>query len=961
MTRPDDALDRNLKHIFQSEGFDEAPSARFEGELSLALRRRAARRRPERRRHRRHALVTIAVAASVLIGLTLWWASHDRDTARWRLDASSPWLEIAGGSIDLDRGILQSADGPLVVQIEKGAEARLAPRSELRLARDDGGIAATLIEGRADLEIRNARSRVTLSAGTVAIRNDGSSDLHRVTIELASESVVTVSAESGSWMLTHGERLMSLPLGARLSFDVTERSGADARSAVSEPSRDEPGPEGDETAVLQGRVADQDGRGLGRVPVTLVEPGGASSPGRTVRIDTGADGSFTAELESGSWQAFAGGETWGRVGPFAIDLPRTEELHITVAPARALSGWVENTAGRRLADVAVTAIGLSDSELTTAEAQARTDESGAFRIAGIGPGRYRLMAETTEHGPGEILAATAGDSDLAIVLPGLASLRGRVRWALSGEAVTDTFGVTLEPIVARYDRPEALERELQSPEGELEWSGIPAGSYRAWISVPGGASWRSEVLTLDGRSPAFLSAEIETGGWIIGTVLTASGESVAGARVMSLTDAPPSASVLIGNRPGPWAARSDTKGRFRLGPLSPGTHRLQVVAPGTGVLIRERVEVRRDVDLELTLQLEAGSALHGILTSGGSETREGRQYLLLRATGEAELLTAIATTDARGEFLVESLIPGEYFVIETGSEEDPTLANVRVLRASLRSGETTELELGERPSLGRLEGRVRDVGGRAVPRMTVLVVEDDFFRSGTSDENGDYRVLGIPGGRYQVLLQRGFARSMTTYGTIDIEGGQSKDYDIVLPTGRLHGRVVRAETEEPIRGARLLLYRPGRSRESFGGRTESTGEGVFAFEDLHGGPGALVVVAPGHGTTVLTDILIPSEASSEERIIRVPRGTDLSLEVRDARSGEPVRGAFTLLFLPDGPPLSDPTVPHFTDASGQVVFRGARPGPARVLIQHSDYGERWAEVTIDPDTVGSTPIEITRD
>jgi hypothetical protein len=123
-----------------------------------------------------------------------------------------------------------------------------------------------------------------------------------------------------------------------------------------------------------------------------------------------------------------------------------------------------------------------------------------------------------------------------------------------------------------------------------------------------------------------------------------------------------------------------------------------------------------------------------------------------------------AATDEQGQFELENVAPGSYFV--TGVMAGYALG----LAGQLHPAETptlTELEADSfrhaeirLTPLGVLSGRIIDLNGRPVQNATISVVR---ARSGascsgcrtttttTTDANGQYRLAGLPDGRYYVM------------------------------------------------------------------------------------------------------------------------------------------------------------------------------------------------------------------
>jgi hypothetical protein len=136
-----------------------------------------------------------------------------------------------------------------------------------------------------------------------------------------------------------------------------------------------------------------------------------------------------------------------------------------------------------------------------------------------------------------------------------------------------------------------------------------------------------------------------------------------------------------------------------------------------------------------------------------------------------------------------------------------------------------------RAQSGRLEGTIVDsVHARPLAAARVLAIRADSGAAqsagATTDSRGRYRIDPLPVGRYMVEFESAFLDSLEIYlppREVTIEAGRAARADIALPSGRtlraaacpgvtlpkgmgaLVGRVLDAETEAPLRDARVAV------------------------------------------------------------------------------------------------------------------------------------------------------------
>src|SRR5215472_11984720 len=88
-----------------------------------------------------------------------------------------------------------------------------------------------------------------------------------------------------------------------------------------------------------------------------------------------------------------------------------------------------------------------------------------------------------------------------------------------------------------------------------------------------------------------------------------------------------------------------------------------------------------------------------------------------------------------------------------------------------------------------LQGRVTDKSGAVVAQATVTATNTDtgFFRSATSDGNGEYSIASLPVGTYKVEVKAGTFQPRTR--SIPLTVGQSATLDFTLAPGKIEENV----------------------------------------------------------------------------------------------------------------------------------------------------------------------------
>ena len=170
---------------------------------------------------------------------------------------------------------------------------------------------------------------------------------------------------------------------------------------------------------------------------------------------------------------------------------------------------------------------------------------------------------------------------------------------------------------------------------------------------------------------------------------------------------------------------------------------------------------------------------------------------------------ARATTDASGVALFDDLGPGRWtFRARHAKYASAGVASLPLLRGGVERTIRLNLLAGY-----ALEGRVLDAGGAPVPGVEVLALKPreatasmaplplDPLRLATrSDENGRYRFERLPQGAHAVAIvpEGGLPCRIAV-----VEVPAVSSFDIRLDGGVLFGRVVDAESGEPLAGAQV--------------------------------------------------------------------------------------------------------------------------------------------------------------
>jgi len=507
-----------------------------------------------------------------------------------------------------------------------------------------------------------------------------------------------------------------------------------------------------------------------------------------------------------------------------------EPLELELERAVPVTGVVKRARdGHPLADVSV-GIARShwDGTLRSEMLETRTDSEGHFTLFGASEGLTAFHLARPGHVPErrEFQVTAASSTPFEILLADEDALEFLAVDLASGEPLVATE-LLASSVRVRTDEQGRL---------FLPRSASPEDGLRLSLSHP-------DDLQTEGRLPSASGGPlprmpVARGARVRGRVLDAAGAPVADAQVRIIgggrgNNVPGLPEGLRLSEPR-RIVRSEADGRFVLTGCVPRSGEVRVRA--THPLhpngeSRPFTLERLEQELEVEVRLELGASIAGRVTLEG-------EPVALDLHWSEEDNAGLARSNARGEFRLEGLVPGEVTLrarLPDEDEDEPRPEDRTVLVAA---GETLELELALTRVGATIEGRVLDAGGQSVPEAFVMAYSADDEEgelstpSTQSARDGSFRLWLPPGVArpFNVMASEGPRRVERT----DVAPG-TRGLELVLPElGRVALRVEDARTREPVNGYTLYWRASDEGRyERFSARNPrlSAGpDGVYLAE-----------------------------------------------------------------------------------------------------------------------------------
>ena len=377
-------------------------------------------------------------------------------------------------------------------------------------------------------------------------------------------------------------------------------------------------------------------------------------------------------------------------------------------------------------------------------------------------------------------AAQTADSSKSSKLAG--SISGKV--TIKGKGIS---GITVSLRKSEMYNPSDLtQRGVTDQDGNYKITNIAAGSYqvvpssRAYVLTDTNTRARS-IIVNEGENVENINFSLLRGGVITGRITDADSRPVIQQQVkLSRVDQPaPMSGPQVFDSLGP--SMTDDRGIYRIYGIAPGRYKVSVgqgddasamfpsrsnykevfypdVTESSKASIIEVGEGSETTNIDITLgrTIETFSASGRVISEKGDPIpflRYGLQRLI-GSNDRQEFVNSFTSTNARGEFTVEALIPGKYtvLVMQEGTSEmrtdgttfdvvdsDVSGITIRLIKGASVSG-TVVLENDDKQALAKLY------------RLQIMGYVESATANGNNGSqspigpDGSFRLAGLPGG-----------------------------------------------------------------------------------------------------------------------------------------------------------------------------------------------------------------------
>jgi hypothetical protein len=334
----------------------------------------------------------------------------------------------------------------------------------------------------------------------------------------------------------------------------------------------------------------------------------------------------------------------------------------------------------------------------------------------------------------------------------------------------------------------------------------------------------------------------------------------------------------------------------------------------------------------------------------GRVTRGGRPFVGATVTVVSPQCDAQATTDARGYYTIDDLVPGQYTV------------RARITGRIVRSDARVVVVQPERPARnvdialqsGRLvRGFVRNEQGEPLADALVSV-------RGRPGEVSRSRANGA----FSVELPRRSSELIVSVGDRSLEkvvpvARDQEEVEVQLdapPTCTIAGVVIGVPGRRRLAGVLLRTTQlGGRDSADTRSRWVPTPDGELLRSQVPSGRVRLEFWCDGYAPFVQVRQLLPNETNQLGEIV-LERGSSLRGVVLD-EDGEPVRGAMVLLGEETDIDLFAPSVRSADD--GTFTIHGVTSRSRQLVVRHPAFAARTQRLQLPHDVLSLEPLPVT--
>lgn len=281
-------------------------------------------------------------------------------------------------------------------------------------------------------------------------------------------------------------------------------------------------------------------------------------------------------------------------------------------------------------------------------------------------------------------------------------------------------------------------------------------------------------------------------------------------------------------------AKTNAVGRYRTKDLKSGSYKWAAEMAGfvtrTGsIILKEGTDL---VENDQIILKQAG-AISGKVSD---EAGVGLKDAIVKATNEKKIDFGPVTTNARGDYSISGLAPGQYVVTVQAPQG---FQNPRPEKTKTLPGEVARLDFKLSPAIatGSISGRITDQDGNAISGVQVTAINPrgQAVKQAATDSNGAYAISDLPPDRYKVRAQAPDGFQSPADVDVTVESGEENphtDFRLIAQaqpgSAAISGRVTN-KIDEGVQGRDVRAIN---AENQTAGQARTGADGRYTINDL---------------------------------------------------------------------------------------------------------------------------------
>jgi len=429
---------------------------------------------------------------------------------------------------------------------------------------------------------------------------------------------------------------------------------------------------------------------------------------------------------------------------------------------------------------------------------------------------YDFKATSIDYAP-SVLSGVAikkeGNKDLIFELGHGGSVSGKVleegtNKAVSGATVsldagTEFMGVDFSEIKGEKSGINATSDD----EGKFQLKGLVPGSRIIKVTHPEYVKQTKIVNIEEGKDTSDVEIFMQIGGKVIGIVVDKNNNNPISGVKVNIEKSGLLAMYMpefVGG-----GTTTNSEGKFELEKVPTGKQKFRLTHSDYSSLTTDEVDVKAGEEKDLgILKMGNGGKIAGTVWDTEGNTVSGATIFVVGSGGMNN-----TATDAKGEYEVDKLMPGQYQAVMMETTEGLTPfggGNQQTKTATVKEGETTIVNFNQKTGF-KIFGNVFD-GNNPVQDVMVSISKSDLSQgqeggSAVTDGSGFYELKNLTKGEYDISVMKvgqGTFLPIAMKEKAVIED-QDVKRDFFIPQGEISGVVIDKDSKQPISDAKVNL------------------------------------------------------------------------------------------------------------------------------------------------------------